>query len=232
MSKTVAIVQSFYIPWKGYFDWINTADELILYDDMQYARRFWNNRNKIKTSRGIIWLTIPVQVRGKFQQTIKETQISDPRWKFRHWETIKRSYARAAHFKRYQDAFASLYLDCDEMLLSRINYRFITAICEFLGIATRISWSMDFTLAEGRTARLVDLCRQTGANTYVTGPTAKGYLQEELFREVGIAVKYMDYSAYPVYPQRYPPFIHEVSILDLLFNVGPEATKYMISFNH
>ncbi|HEX7342857.1 MAG TPA: WbqC family protein [bacterium] len=231
MSKTVAIVQSFYIPWKGYFDWINTADELILYDDMQYARRFWNNRNKIKTAQGIIWLTIPVQVKGKFHQTIKETKISDPRWNSRHWETLQRSYARAAHFKRYRDIFEPLYLDCDETLLSRINCRFISAICQVLGIRTRISWSMDFPLTEGKTARLVDLCRQAGADIYVTGPTAKAYLQEELFRQAGIGVKYMDYSVYPIYPQLYPPFIHEVSILDMIFNVGPEAPKYMLSIN-
>ena len=117
------------------------------------------------------------------------------------------------------------------MLLSRINYRFISAICQILGIHTKISWSMDYPLTEGKTARLVDLCRQVGADIYVTGPTARGYLQEELFREVGIAVKYMDYSAYPIYPQLYPPFIHEVSILDLIFNVGPEAPKHMMSFN-
>jgi len=230
MPKTVAIVQSFYIPWKGYFDLINSADELILFDDMQYARRFWNNRNKIKTARGVIWLSIPVQVKGKFHQAIKDTCICDPQWKHKHWETIKRSYAKAAYFKQYQDLFQSLYLGCEESFLSRINYRFLAAICELLGISTRISWSMEYNLAPGKTARLVDLCRQAGADIYVTGPTAKSYLQEELFRQAGIGLKYMDYSGYPVYNQLYAPFVHEVSIIDLIFNTGPQASRYLKSF--
>lgn len=230
MPKTVAIVQSFYIPWKGYFDLINTADELILFDDMQYARRFWNNRNKIKTAQGVIWLSIPVQVKGRFHQAIKDTLISDPQWRSRHWETIQRCYARAAYFKKYREIFETLYLGGEETLLSRINYRFITVLCELLGIATKISWSMEYRIAPGKTARLVDLCRQAGADVYVSGPTARGYLEEELFREAGIELRYMDYSDYPIYPQLYPPFVHEVSIIDLILNTGPQAQQYMKSF--
>lgn len=230
MSKTLVIVQSFYIPWKGYFDLINSADEVILYDDMQYRRRFWINRNKIKTSRGVIWLTIPLQVKGRYLQAIKDTRISDPGWNVRHWETIKRSYGRAAHFKDYAGRFEELYLGCDDVLISRINHRFIMAICSVLGIKTPFSWSMDYRLIPGKTERLVDLCLQKDADVYITGPTAKEYIKEEPFEEAGIELRYMDYSTYPEYPQLYPPFVHEVSVLDLIFNAGADSPKYMKSF--
>ena len=230
MPKTIAILQSFYIPWKGYFDIIHRADEFVLFDDMQYTKRFWINRNQIKTPEGRIWLTIPVKVKGRFRQAIKDTEISDRRWKERQWETIKRNYARAPYFNHYVDRFERLYLECEETIISRINYRFISAICDMLGIGTVIRWSMDYPIIAGKTERLVDICRQAGADIYLTGPSARNYLQEDLFREAGIQVTYMDYSGYPEYPQLFPPFIHEVSVIDLLFNTGPDAPRYMKSF--
>src|SRR5882757_9025960 len=105
MSKKVAIVQSNYIPWRGYFDLINSVDEFILFDDMQYTRRDWRNRNRIKTANGIIWLTIPVVVKGRYSQSIQETEVSDSNWAAKHWKTLQQSYARAAHFKEYETLF-------------------------------------------------------------------------------------------------------------------------------
>jgi hypothetical protein len=230
VGKTVAIVQSNYIPWKGYFDLINTADEFILLDDLQYTKRDWRNRNLIKSHNGLRWLTIPVQVRGKFNQKIKETVISDAGWGRKHWSAITHSYSRAKYYRDYSELFEELYLRSTERYLSEINYRFIKAVCRVLGIGTRISWSMDYNLIEGQTARLIGLCKQAGATEYLSGPTAKGYLDEELLRSEGIQLSYMDYSGYPEYAQLYPPFEHRVSIIDLLFNEGPEARKYMKSF--
>lgn len=229
-TKKVAIVQSNYIPWKGYFDLINIVDEFILFDDMQYTRRDWRNRNVIKTQTGLQWLTIPVAVKGKYFQKIKDTTISDPNWGKHHWETIKHSYSKARHYSAYKELFERLYLDSKQTFLSQINYRFIKAICELLGIETKISWSMDYNSVDGKTERLLDLCKQTGANEYISGPAAKDYLDEELFVREGIALRYMDYGAYPEYEQLAPPFEHRVSIIDLIFNTGPEASKYMKSF--
>ena len=230
MKKKAAIVQSFYIPWKGYFDLINSVDEFILFDDMQYVRRFWNNRNRIKTPSGLIWLTVPVQVKGKFTQAIKDTIINDEKWAEQHWETITRNYARASYFDRYSALFESLYLECSEVNLSRINHRFISAVMEILGIETKISWSVDYRCPRGKTERLVSLCKQAGAEIYVSGPSARDYIEESLFEEAGIELRYMDYSGYDEYPQLHPPFVHEVSVIDLLFNTGPQAPDYMISF--
>jgi WbqC-like protein family len=230
MQKKIAIVQSNYIPWRGYFDLINLVDEFILFDDMQYTRRDWRNRNIIKTPKGPIWLTIPVEVKGKYFQKIKDTIISDPNWGKTHWATIVHNYSKARYFAMYRDVFENLYLNSEEKFLSRVNYLFLSAICEILGIKTKLSWSMDYNPGAGKTERLVDLSKQAGATEYISGPMAKEYLQEELFVKEEIALRYIDYSSYPEYKQLSPPFDHQVSIIDLIFNEGPEAPKYMKSF--
>jgi hypothetical protein len=230
MSKKIAVVQSNYIPWRGYFDLINSVDEFILYDDVQYTRRDWRNRNTIKSAGGLIWLTIPVEVKGKYSQKIKDTVVTDSKWARDHWRSIVHSYSKAKCFSKYCDLFEDLYLRADDKLLSHINYRFIAAICRILGIRTTVSWSMDYDLIGDKTERLVNLCRQAGATRYLSGPTAKAYLEEELFSRQGIEVSYMDYSGYGEYQQLYPPFELHVSIIDLIFNEGPDASKFMLSF--
>ena len=229
MGKRIAILQSNYIPWKGYFDLINSVDEFILYDTAQFTKNDWRNRNKIKTPRGIVWLTIPV--RHNFGQTIHETIVSDPTWGQKNWGSLLQNYAKAPHFGEYKALFENLYRDAaGEQYLSVINYRFLHQVCAILGVRTPITWSRDYRLVDGQTERLVDLCRQAGADEYLSGPAAKDYIQEELFSDAGIRLTYMDYSGYPEYQQLYPPFEHGVSILDLIFNEGPDAPKYMKSF--
>ena len=230
MNKRVAIVQSNYIPWRGYFDLISQVDEFILFDDAQYTKRDWRNRNRIKAPNGSIWLTIPVEVKGKRDQKIKDTVISDPGWSRNHWRTIVYNYSKTKYFSRYQELFEELYLERNENLLSQVNYKFVTAICDLLGIETKLAWSSEYRLVEGKTERLVDLCKQAGANEYLSGPTARGYIDEELFRNDGIELRYMDYSGYSEYEQLYPPFESGVSIIDLIFNEGPDARKYISSF--
>src|SRR5258706_6885733 len=182
LGKKVAILQSNYIPWKGYFDLINSVDEFILYDDMQYTRRDWRNRNTIKSQHGLIWLTIPVQAKGKYLQKIKDTMVRDNKWARDHWQSIIHSYSKAKYFSDYSDRIAELYLNHEDTFLSRINYRFIMAICRILNIDTTISWSMDYELIGDKTERLVALCKQAGATHYLSGPLARAYLDEELLR--------------------------------------------------
>lgn len=229
MSKKVAIVQSNYIPWKGYFDLINSVDEFILFDDMQYTVRDWRNRNQIKTPEGLTWLSIPVQVKGKRFQRIKETEISEPTWHERHWATLVHNYSKAAAFRQEKDWLEEVYRTATDKYLSQVNYRFLKAICERLEINTRLSWSMDYELVEGKTERLVSLCKQAHATEYLSGPSARGYMEEELFRQAGVSVRYMDYSNYPEYLQLFPPFEHHVTILDLILNTGTAAKQYLSS---
>ncbi len=228
--KKVAIVQSNYIPWKGYFDLIHAVDEFILFDDVQYTRRDWRNRNLIKAKDGPVWLTIPVQTTGNYLAPIRSIQASDSAWRANHWRTIGANYARTPYFKEYQAVFEELYLGSTEVRLSAINHRFLTAICNLLGIETRISWSMDYEVVEGKTERIVSLCRQAGATTYISGPSARGYIDPDQFEAAGIELVFFDYSGYPEYPQLFPPFRHDVSVLDLLFNEGPAATSRMLTF--
>jgi hypothetical protein len=229
MGKKVAVVQSNYIPWKGYFDLIKRVDEFILFDDMQYTRRDWRNRNRIKIPDGSMWLTIPVENKGKYTQKIKDTVVSEPDWHSAHWQSIVHSYAKAPYFPEYRLFFEQLYASATHPYLSQINHHFLSAICQLLGIRTRITWSMDYQLVEGKTERLVDLCQQAHANEYLSGIAAKEYLSEEQFIAAGITLRYMDYAGYPEYGQCYPPFEHAVSIIDLIFNVGPDAPLYMQS---
>lgn len=228
MSK-VAILQSSYIPWKGYFDLVNYADHFILYDDAQYTKNDWRNRNIIKTSNGPSWLTIPIQHKN-LSQTIFETVASDGFWRKKHWKTICQAYSKATFFNFYKDAFEDCYLSSEELSLSSINYSFLRLINELLGINTKIYRSNEFSLLKGKTERLVGLCKNLGGDIYLSGPAAKSYLNESLFKEEGIGVEWMDYSGYPEYSQLYPPFMHGVSILDLLFNEGPNAKNFMKSF--
>ena len=230
MSRRAAIVQSNYIPWKGYFDLINNVDTFILFDHVQYTRRDWRNRNRIKTPKGPIWLSIPVNVKGKYHQKIMEVTVSDTGWNRKHWRSIELNYSKAPYFSEYKNLFQELYLGTDERNLSLINERFIHRICRILGITTKITRSTDYRFRPGRNETLINLCHEAKADTYLSGPSAKSYLDEDLLHQAGIAVKYMDYSDYPVYSQLYPPFDHHVSIIDLIFNTGPNATKYMKSF--
>jgi len=224
MPKTVAISQSNYIPWKGYFDLISRVDEFILYDDMQFTRRDWRNRNQIKTQSGLLWLTVPVQSKGNYFEAIKNIHVSDPGWAEQHWKTVRASYARAPHFAAISPVIESMYeAAAKEEMLSRVNMVFLQGICEILGITTRLSWSMDYQIVEGKNERLISLCQQAGASRYISGPAAKSYADPTQFESAGLSLEWMDYSSYPPYEQRFGDFVHGVTILDVLFNCGPSA---------
>lgn len=228
--KKIAILQSNYIPWKGYFDLINMVDEFVLYDDMQYTRRDWRNRNKIKTPQGLKWLTIPVEVKGKYFQKINETQISELDWAVKHWQTIKQFYGKAPYFKQYKDVFESFYSNTTETSLSKVNFNLIQIVNEILGINTKLRCSSEFDLVEGQTEKLLGICQQAGAGVYLSGPAAKDYFDESLAEKMNIQVEWMDYSDYPEYSQLHSPFEHGVTVLDLIFNEGLNANNFMKSF--
>lgn len=228
-GKRVAILQSNYIPWKGYFDLINQVDEFILYDEVQYTKNDWRNRNQIKTPQGPAWLTIPVR-QERLDQSIAETMISSPVWAVKHWKTIAQNYARAPHFPEMRDFLADLYDQAAGLeRLSEINELFLRALCDRLGIATRITHSTDYRTEGDRNERLVQLVSQAGGSHYLSGPAARVYLDEAAFAREGISVGWADYSGYADYPQLYPPFTHAVSVIDLLVSTGSEARRYLKS---
>lgn len=222
--KKVAILQSNYIPWKGYFDMIASVDEFILYDDMQFTKNDWRNRNQIKTPQGIQWLTIPVG--QNINRRIRDvTYIS--RWKLKHWKTLKSNYQRTRFFEEIAEWLEPLYIDELSDNLSQTNRQFIEAICNYLNISTVISNSWDYNLIDGKTERLADLCIQTGGTEYISGPAAKDYIDEQVFSDLGVNLSWFDYSGYSEYPQLWGEFSHGVTILDLLFNCGKDSALYM-----
>jgi hypothetical protein len=229
--KTAVITQSNYIPWKGYFDQINMADVLVLYDDMQFTKRDWRNRNQIKTANGPLWLTVPVEVKGKFEQKIKDTKISDKTWAIKHFKSIQANYAKAKCYKEYKDELENLYTEASKLdFLTEVNLLFINWVLNKLDINTEVKLSSEFLLVEGKTERLVDLCIKLGATNYISGPAAQDYMDVNLFETQGIAVTYMDYSDYTVYNQLHGEFTHAVTIIDLFLNMGAESKNYMKSF--
>ncbi len=222
--KSIAVVQSNYIPWKGYFDMIRGVDEFFLYDDVQYTRRDWRNRNRIKTPQGIQWLTIPVEVKGKYLQKIRETRVSDPAWARAHWQTLSCCYGKAPFFGALKERFASFFLNCTSPWLSDINRELILRVAGLLDVATPIRSTVELDLEQtDPSARLLEVCQRAGATEYVSGPAARDYLDVGLFERAGVRVRWMDYSGYPEYAQLHGPFEHAVTALDLLFMTGPSA---------
>ena len=241
-GKKIAVLQSNYIPWKGYFDIINTVDEFIVYDSMQYTRQDWRNRNIIKTRDGLKWLSVPVLMkekyynkpvdyRGKYYPKITETKVADNLWAEKHWTSIIQAYGKAACFNKYAHIFEKLYQEAGKLVfLSDINILFINAVNEILGITTKLVYDTEYSVSGDKSERLLSLCKAAGAETYLSGPAAKNYLNPEIFADAGIKILWMDYSGYPEYPQLFGKFEHGVTVLDLIFNSGVNAAKYMLSF--
>lgn len=230
-NMNALITQSNYIPWKGYFDAIQRADVFVLYDDMQYTKGDWRNRNMIKTPAGLQWLSIPVKVKGKFRQKINETEVVNNEWAEKHWKSISYNYIKAPFFSEYGPLVNAWYEAAAGLhYISEINYYFLKAIAGLLGITTQFRLSSEFNLHGDKSEKLLHLCQELGATNYISGPAAMDYLKTELFEQNDIAVTWMDFSGYPPYPQLFGAFEHSVSILDLLFNTGPAAANYMKHF--
>lgn len=225
-GRRVAVLQSNYIPWKGYFDIIHDVDLFIFYDDNQYTPRDWRNRNKVVTQGGPTWLTVPVG--DSRERLIHDVEIPAAEWQTKHFETLRQSYAKAPHFARYRPWLEHVYLEQRWSNLSALNHATVMHIArEFLGIHTEFADSRAYA-AEGRKLdKLVDLVGKAGASSYLSGPAARDYIEPERFAERSIALEWKDYSGYPEYPQRHTPFEHGVSVLDLLFNTGSDAPWYI-----
>jgi len=205
---------------------IAAVDEFIIYDDMQYTRRDWRNRNQIKTPQGLQWLTVPVKVKGKYFQTIRETEIDGIDWQQAHWKALTQNYRRTPYFSEIAALLEPIYLQSQHTYISKLNHELIKAVCCYLGIATKISHSWDYILIDGKSERLADISLQAGGTEYISGPAAKDYIEEKVFADRGIKLTWFDYSGYPEYPQLWGEFTHGVTILDLLFNCGKGSHNY------
>jgi hypothetical protein len=221
----VAVLQSNYIPWRGYFDLIHDVDLFVFYDDVQYTVNDWRNRNCIKTANGVVWLTIPIG--NQNDRRICDVEIKDRAWPRKHWMTIEQSYRKAPHFSRFEDFFREVY-GGQWTSLSVLNQTLIQAIArDCLGIRTEFKDSRDYELSGSKSERLSGLLTLLGADEYVSGPAAREYIDLSAFEQAGIRVIWKDYSGYPEYPQLHGPFVSNVSIVDLLMSVGERAPDYI-----
>ncbi|KAA9129741.1 WbqC family protein [Marinihelvus fidelis] len=223
-----AIIQSSYIPWKGYFDLIKSADVFVIYDVVQFTKNDWRNRNKVITNRRPSWLTIPVR-HSSLEQRINETTVADPRWANKHWKTIAQSYCSSPGFKLYSDQLESLYKELsNERRLTYINETLLRWVFSVLDINTRIVRAEQFDLPNDRMENLIYICKELGADEYISGPSAQAYFNQELFESSGLRLSWFEYGDYPTYSQKSDVFEHHVSILDLLFMTGTSAKSLFV----
>jgi hypothetical protein len=223
----ICIVQSCYIPWKGFFDLIGRCDAYVVYDSAQYAKRHWHNRNRIKTANGVEWLTIPVVTKGRFEQSIDQVEIEKP-WADRHWRAIELAYKRTPYFEQLAPTVRGWYETADKQArLTDVNAIFLHGIANLLRLKTRIVRDDAYPALGVKTERLLGIVRAAGADCYLSGPSARTYLDEALLASSGIATEWMSYDDYPEYPQLHGSFEHAVTVIDLLFNTGPEAPRFL-----
>lgn len=230
-GKVIAILQSNYIPWKGYFDIIAASDEFLIFDDVQFTRRDWRNRNRIVQGGKLLWLTIPVASKGAFEAPINEITVVDRGWAKKHWTSIQHGYAKTAHFKWLAPRLEAAYARAAELdLLTEINELFLRTLADALELTTTFHRTESIPRVAGDpTGRLVEICVARGANIYVSGPAAKSYIEKAQFDGAGVALAYAIYSGYPVYEQGMEPFEPGVSMLDVMFRFGPEARSHLKS---
>ena len=225
--RRVAIIQSNYIPWRGYFDFIRSADLFVFYDDVQYSTGSWRNRNRLKTSTGPEWITVPVN--ASLSRAIDQTPIASAGydWRARHRRQIEQSLGPAPYFGDALRIWEAA-THGDFASISALNIRLTHALNEYLGIRTRSVQSREFHLAGHKTERLIELLRRLGADAYLSGPSARQYLDEAAFRAAGIQLEYKTYD-YAPYPQLWGAFEGAVSILDLIANTGAGAPGHLAS---
>ena len=218
----VAALQPGYLPWLGFFEQMYQADVFVIYDEVQYDKRSWRNRNRIRTADGWCWLTVPVLTKGVFTQKITEVRVNnDLPWKRKHWKALLVNYQNTPYFKKYADFFEDVYKKNWEYLQD-LDVEIIKYIKDDLGIRAPLDFLSSHEIEGASTTRVVNLLLKLGADEFYNGAAGRRFFDEELFRKNNIRLIYQDYN-HPVYKQRFPGFIPHLSIVDLMFNHGPES---------
>jgi len=222
----VAVHQPQYLPWLGYFDKVDRADLFVVLDTVQFKKNEFQNRNRIKTTAGWQWLTVPVHYR--FPQTIREVTVNaDVNWRHKHRQAIVTNYSKTPYFEASMPFFDGLYRR-DWGRLSDLNVCTVLGLMERFGIATPVCNADAWDLSDDPTGRLVDICRKAGARTYLSGAGGRDYLDLAQFEAAGVEVVFQDYR-HPEYPQQFGPFEPFMSAADLLFNCGPDSLQVIRS---
>lgn len=220
----IAIHQPQYMPWLGYFDKIDRSDLFVLLDDVQYKKNEWQNRNKIKSDQGPVWLTVPV--RFSFGQTINEVAIDQGgRWGVKHRHTLAACYGKAPFFAHYNGQLCEL-LEKEWQQLGDLSCAGVELLVTMLGMRTEIIRSSSLMITARKSDRLIEICRRVGATHYLSGAGGRAYLDCEAFRDAGVTVEFQEF-VHPVYRQRFGAFMPNLSIVDLLFNEGANSLSIL-----
>jgi hypothetical protein len=223
------ILQPSYIPWRGFFHLIQKADTFVFYDDVQYDKHGWRNRNRIKTPNGPVWLTIPVFTKGLLTEHTPISGIEcayTEDWPRKHWRSIAQNYAKAPFFKQYAPMVEAFYQQKPKMLAD-FTIETTISLARTLGVEhTQFLRSSTLETGGQKTDRLIEVLQKVGATHYISGPSARDYIENDKFVSAGITLEYMNYD-YAEYPQLHPPFVADVSVIDLLFMTGPDAGKHI-----
>lgn len=223
----LAVLQSNYIPWKGYFDIIHDVDLFLFYDEVQYTTYDWRNRNQIRVAGGKKWLTLPCGYDRK--RRIYEVKIKEEfDWQRRHYAILENNYRKAPYFRKYREFLQYVYLERSWEYLYQLNRYMTEHIArEFLGLQTKFADSRSYPSEGKKAEKLFQLICSTKADVYISGEAAKKYMELEPYKNAGIKVVWKNYHGYPEYHQMYESFYHDVSILDLLFCTGDDAPYYI-----
>ena len=224
--RTIGIIQPSYLPWRGFFDFIQEVDVFVFLDDVQYTVRDWRNRNRIKTpDGGAVWLTVPVL--GGRNQLIRDARIDNAQpWIRKHVQLLERSYRRAPHFDEYFGTIAAVY-SAEFELLSELDIALTRALCGCLGIETELVVASSLACEGAKDDKLLAIVQRLEGDVYLSGPSAAAYMRPSLWRDAGVDLRYKDYSGYPEYAQISEPFEPSVSVLDTLFMLGKAAPDYI-----
>ena len=218
----VTILQPNYLPWRGYFDFFKQSDVFVVYDDVQYTKNDWRNRNLIKAPDGAQWLTVPVDDKNRTSKyvLIKDVRVAENGWQERHLKSLEMNYAHAPYFGVIYGLMEESFNEKHALLVD-LNMSLMRKFLDYLGIRCRIEYSSKLGFANcDQTDRLVAICKHLGATEYLTGDAAKGYLEQDKFENIRVLWhKYKE----NVYPQLWGWFISRISIVDLLMNCGTKG---------
>lgn len=216
---TLGVLQPGYLPWLGFFDLMERTDVFVLYDDVQFDKHGWRNRNRIKTPAGPHWLTVPVFHSKREGQAILDVEIdNDLPWARKHVRSIEQAYARAPHLERYFPELCETLLGRWTKLID-LDLAVIALLRGWLSLEANVVRSSALGIPGRRNGRLLALCKHFGATRYLTGNAARAYLDVELFERNGIEVEWQSY-VHPAYPQQHGDFELNLSALDLVLNCG------------
>jgi hypothetical protein len=224
----VVIMQPFYLFLRKHFHQVQRADLYIFMDDTQFVKNGHMNRNRIKSPNGYVWLTIPIIQKGRFGQKLNQVEINNnENWRKKHWKSILQNYKSAPFFKQYSDFFKDVY-EREWHYLVDLNIYLIQNISLFLGITNTKFKKLSKLGVENNnpTQRLINICESVGATNYIIGTRAKDYMEEEKWEKTKVKLEYFE-QEYPHYPQLWGKFLDNCSIVDLLFNCGPNSDKYI-----